>query len=130
MKSVYYYLDLAIQTAKRGDDDRRYLLGAVGIRADGVLVRSSNGAPARPTMDTHAEARISRKLDFGSIVFVARVLKLDGSLAMARPCKACLRRLLSRRISKVYYTINSSEFGWIDFDRNTENKKKGTAFAV
>jgi len=61
---------------------------------------------------SHAEARVTRKLDGGSVVFVARVLR-DGGFALAHPCKHCLRVMRSRGVAKVFYSIDNDTFGRI-----------------
>lgn len=70
------------------DDLRTYRVAAVGIRSDGTVVRARNESTVIPTGGAHAEARLVRKLDRGSKVFVVRVRK-DGTLAMAKPCSKC-----------------------------------------
>lgn len=101
---------------------QEHYLGAVGIRADGAIVTATNKAVRVPTpnghvpdraWNTHAEARLCRKLDAGAIVLVARV-RSDG-WAMARPCPGCLRLLRGRRVARVYFTIGPDEYGVIDF---------------
>lgn len=95
-----------------------YLLAAVGVRADGTRVQASNKAVRAVTMpgqrpdrlwNTHAEMRLCRKLDGGSIVFVARVLK-DGAWAMARPCVACMNRLRQQHVIAVFFTTAPGEY--------------------
>lgn len=99
-----------------GQENRKFSLGAIGVRADGVKVFATNGgiAGAR-TPSAHAESRIARKVDVGSVVYVARTLK-DGTVAMARPCKACQLAMKHRGVSKCYYTISETEYGVICFD--------------
>jgi|GEM_PF-1741431 tRNA(Arg) A34 adenosine deaminase TadA len=102
-----------------GDRDRRvdqrtFLLGAIGLRNDDVLVSSRN-VPGRDVVpDHHAEARLSRKLTPGSTVWVARVARRDGSWAMARPCPGCEIRLRSSGVKRVVYTIGPNEWGVMD----------------
>lgn len=105
------YLALAASCAPaHGEDRRTFLLGAVGVRSDGVVVKSRNGSYRERCPAGHAEARLSRKLDVGSTVFVARILR-SGGLALAAPCKDCRRSLRSRGVRHVYYTIDSDTFG-------------------
>lgn len=81
---------------------------------DGARVQATNGGMAGcrcPSM--HAECRLARKLDYGSVVYVARTLK-SGEIAMARPCVRCYAVLKAKGVSRIYYTINDSEFGVID----------------
>jgi tRNA(Arg) A34 adenosine deaminase TadA len=94
-------------------DKRTFRLGAVGLRSDGVLVSALNGPTRVPCPDAHAEARLISKLSSESTVWVARVIA-DGKLAMARPCKFCMCRLRSKRVSRIVYTISDDEYGVID----------------
>lgn len=104
------------------EDQRNFWLGAVGIRNDGAIVTSRNGAAEfhRSVKDyqlmpnSHAEGRCLRKLGKRGIMYVARVSRQDQSLKMARPCPMCQVRIRSAQIEKVYYTINDHEYGlWI-----------------
>lgn len=113
---------MAALTATKRDDERSFLLGAVGIRYDGVLVKSVNASSFHPVRTGHAEARLCKKLDVGSVVYVVRVKLLDGSLAIARPCKACQKILRSTGVSKVYYSISNSEYGVMTFNGNASTR--------
>lgn len=100
-------------------DYRDFWFGCIGIREDGVMVSSKNGAASfRTTIksyqllpSSHAEGRVLRKLGKGGIIFVARVSKKDRSLVMARPCGMCQTRLRAYKVNKVYYTINDNQYG-------------------
>lgn len=91
-------------------DDRRFYIGAIGLRSDGTKVKACNGNPKEPTRQHHCEFRLSRKLDRGGTVYVARTLA-DGRLGMARPCEDCEKALRYRGVTKVFYTISDSEYG-------------------
>lgn len=101
------------------NDLRDFWLGCVGIRQDGAIVHSKNGAIKYSTSvenyqlvpSSHAEGRVLRKLGKCGIVFVSRVAKRDGSLAMARPCPMCQIRLRAFQTQKVFYTINQTQYG-------------------
>jgi tRNA(Arg) A34 adenosine deaminase TadA len=106
-------LERAVGIAMSGKP-RRFLLGALGRRTDGTFVVSTNGGqPNERTFSAHAEARIVRKLDDGSTIWVARVLK-DGTVSMARPCPRCHKLMSARGIRTVFYTISETEYGRID----------------
>jgi cytidine deaminase len=92
-------------------DNRSFLLGAVGLRKDGVLVTARNIAATDVTPEAHAEARLCRKMTHDSIVWVARVGRADSSWALARPCDSCRRRMKSAGVRKVVYTIAPNEWG-------------------
>jgi hypothetical protein len=105
----------AASTAISTKDIRTFLLGAVGLRADGVFVSSRNIPAPEATFDRnhHAETRLARKLTPGSTVWVARVSRKDGSWAMAKPCRGCERRLRAAGVARIVYTIGPSEWGVI-----------------
>lgn len=66
-------------------------------------------------MRNHAEARLVRKLDHGSTVYVARTRRDDGRIAIAKPCPRCEASLKHRGVLKCYYTINENEWGCLEF---------------
>lgn len=110
MNHIKKMLAQAAVVSRLKRDDRHYYIGAIGIRSDGTKVRSCNGNPKEPTREHHCEFRLSRKLDKGGTVFVARTLA-DGSSGMARPCAGCEKALRSRGVCRVYYTISDDEYG-------------------
>lgn len=114
MAKIWYYLNLAGKTATKNGKShkKRYHLGAVAIRKDGAVVVSQNGATKQPNQEVHAEAKVLRKAGTDALLFVARVGR-DGRTKMARPCPRCLTEIKNRRVKKVYYTINSQEYGCI-----------------
>ena len=98
--------------ALRGDKviRRQYRLGAVGIRHDGTVVTSNNVPCAHPERAAHAEARLVRKLDWGSEVYIVRILR-NGRMASARPCENCQSALRLRGVKTCHYSINDTEWG-------------------
>lgn len=100
------------------NDMRNFYLGAIGIRKDGVLVSAKNGAVQSSDVElyqtiptSHAECRALRKMGYGGILYVSRIAKGNGKLAMARPCETCQVHIRSMRVKKVYYSINSECYG-------------------
>jgi len=107
------YFRLARQTATRGDTKearRQFRLGAVGIRNDGTIVTSSNLPVRQPDGYAHAEARLVRKLDWDSEVFVVRITR-NGLMANSRPCLHCQATMRLRGVKQVFYSISETEFG-------------------
>ena len=105
-------MEIAGRTAtKRDHDARDYWLGAVGVRGDGVIVMSANGPAPDKTREVHAEYRLSKKLDYGATVYVARVRMVDGKFGKARPCADCQNALRAKKVKKVFYTLGPDEFG-------------------
>lgn len=107
-------LERAIGLSFTGSEERKYKFGAICERTDGAVVTATNGGVAgERTPAAHAESRISRKADVGSIVYVARTLRGSGAVALARPCARCVSALKNRGVSKCYYTITAYEYGCI-----------------
>ena len=97
--------DIAIK-----DDCRQYRFGAVGIRKDGTIVYSRNIPTRCPEPKAHAESRVARKLDRGSVIYVVRIDR-KGNLTTARPCKSCQKIMKSKGIRKCFYSISNKEYG-------------------
>jgi hypothetical protein len=113
-RKIFNYFEIAARTALSKEDCRAFLLGAVGIRSDGTMVRALNSAVEFPDRRVHAEFRVARKLDQGATVYVARVRFDSFEFGMARPCTHCRQLLASKRVVRVYYTINSFQYGvWL-----------------
>jgi len=111
---VFSYLEIAAKLASKGSDKRSYYLGAVGARSDGAIVSSVNIPTRDKEPNAHAEYRLSKKLDNGSTVYVARILKATGDFKMSRPCSSCMIAMKNAGVTRVYYTIAPNEFGIID----------------
>ena len=116
-RDVFKRFKQAASVAVSRDDIRTFLLGAVGIRSDGALVRARNESTTKPEKSAHAEARLARRLNVGSVVYVVRVSRLDGSYTLARPCDNCMRVLQNRGVKTIYYSISPCEYGVIDLAR-------------
>jgi tRNA(Arg) A34 adenosine deaminase TadA len=117
MSKVDRYFRLAKTIAIKGDAyvvRRHYRLGAVGIRTDGAIVTADNVPVRQPHARSHAEARLTRKLNRGSEVFIVRVLR-SGLLSNAHPCAKCQKAMRLRGIRRVYYSISDDEYGVINF---------------
>ena len=109
-----YMHQAAVFTQKRRDDGRKFLIGAVGIRSDGVVVSARNSPAADRTPEVHAESRLCGKLTPDSVVYVVRVAK-DGSFAMAKPCKACEIKLKAAGVRRAYFTNFLGQIDFISF---------------
>jgi tRNA(Arg) A34 adenosine deaminase TadA len=102
-------------------DARSFWLGCIGVRNDGKIVFSKNGAVYSTSIvdyqlipNSHAEGRVLRKMDWGGTLYVARVKKIDGTLACSAPCSMCAIRIKAKGIKKVFYTINNFQYGLWD----------------
>jgi len=110
LRRIFNYFEIAARIASKNRGCRRYLVGAIGIRNDGTMVTAFNGSDHQPNREIHAEYRLCKKLDYDAVVYVARVRVGDGTFAMAKPCKDCQKALKSKKVKKVYYTINDDEY--------------------
>lgn len=128
-------LKLAAKYSSPNQNDQRiYSLGAVGVRDDGRIVHARNEAVFdtytgskrsicsvhKRFPESHAEARLTKKLGLGGTVYVARVARCNQELAMARPCESCQSILKAFRVNKVYYSISQNEWGMWDPAKNTD----------
>jgi len=112
LNRVNRYFRLAKVVAEKGDskDARRHFrFGAVGVRTDGAVVTASNVPVRGPERRAHAEVRVTRKLNFASVVYVVRILR-NGRLANARPCSKCQAAMQQRGVI-CYYSISENEYG-------------------
>lgn len=117
MNKTQKYFNIAKKSAESGDSkdaDRKFRIGAVGIRREGTIVVSNNISTRTPHRGAHAESRLTKKLNSGSVVYVVRIAR-DYRFLNARPCNKCKQSMALRGISRCYYTISDNEYGIIDF---------------
>lgn len=112
-KMLMIAAEAALSSAEK-IDNRENLLGAVGIRNDGVIVSSRNVSARNISPTHHAETRLLRKLTPDSVVWVARVSKQSGSWALSKPCKKCQASLRNKGVKRIVYTIGPNEWGVMD----------------
>jgi tRNA(Arg) A34 adenosine deaminase TadA len=110
MKNPRKLLNLAAKFARLYKDNRTFALGAVALRSDDVMVSAYNGNPCLPEPRAHCEVRLIRKLDYGAVVYLARVTK-NGQWANSKPCANCERALRRAKVKKVFYTSGPNEWG-------------------
>lgn len=110
MSYVWRMLQEAAIVSRLKRDDRRFYIGAIGLRSDGTRIIAWNGNPKEPTRQHHCEFRLARKADVGTVIYLARTLH-GGSLGPSMPCRACQKVLRFRGVHKVYYTIDSDTYG-------------------
>lgn len=107
-------------------DNRGFLHGCVGIREDGAVVYSRNGAVKYTSTiehyqlipNSHAEGRVLRKLGKGGIIYVARISKKDGTLTTSAPCAMCSIRIKAFKVRKVFYSLNQTQYGVWDVKKD------------
>ena len=117
MSIIDQHFRRAKEVALKGDTkeaNRRYRLGAVGVRTDGAIVTANNIPIRSPNPDAHAEARLCRKLNWGSTIYVVRILR-DGLMGLARPCRDCQATMRLRGVKRCYYSIDNNEYGVLVF---------------
>jgi tRNA(Arg) A34 adenosine deaminase TadA len=114
-RKIFSYFEIAARTATSQENNRHFLLGAIAIRKDGTMVRALNSPTEDPKREVHAEFKLCRKIDSGATVYVARVRIMDGAFAMAKPCPSCMKLLISKRVSRIYFTTGNNEFDSIKF---------------
>ena len=117
MNKIRRFFDRAKEVAEHGDSKdamRRYRLGAIGVRDDGVIVSASNISTRGPHPHAHSEVRLTKKLNVGSIVYVVRITR-DGKLCSARPCHYCRTTMKMRGVKRCFYSINEQEYGVIEW---------------
>lgn len=114
-------LETAIEIARAslGRTGKGFTLAAVGIRSDGATVLSVNGWNTDVEPKHHAEGRVSRKLDVGSTLYVARIKK-NGTVAMSKPCPACQVLLRARGVTWVHFTIDEESWGTLNLKTGLE----------
>ena len=116
MPTIKSYLTMAARVAETKADARTFVIGAVAVRNDGVIVSAYNGPVVYPTADAHAEYRLMRKTGFCSVVYVARVTKGRKHWALAKPCATCQAILKSHRVKKVYFTVEPGQWDILSFE--------------
>jgi tRNA(Arg) A34 adenosine deaminase TadA len=105
-------LNLAIEIAGRCKDKKEWYLACVAKRADGAIVYSVNHSVVNQKIpEHHAEARVLRKCDFGSVLYVARVFKDRITVANSAPCNFCQNFIKNMGVKKVYFTIGQNSHG-------------------
>ncbi len=119
MKIDKYFIE-AVKIALLHDTNKRWMHAAIGIRKDGAIVYARNGGQniaisERTPKLAHAEARLCRKLDKGApLVIVVRV-DSQGRMKMSKPCKACQQVLKNKKVRRVMWSANSSDYDQMIF---------------
>lgn len=117
-RKIWNYFKVAGELATARKDRRAFLLGCIGKRSDGAMVKSINSPTAYPIRQGHAEYKVCRKLDYGAEIYVARVRIVDGEFGMSMPCPNCSKYIQTMGVNRVYYTINSSKYGIWDVKKD------------
>lgn len=118
---LHLLLEAAKIATNSGDRGRCFLLGAIGVRQDQAIVRAHNGMVYIPQPSAHAERRCLKKAGYGCTIYVARIVKLNGSLGLARPCNNCWLAMQRQGVVRCYYTISNTEYGVITFGQNKDS---------
>lgn len=118
------YLDLALKVALRCPYENRYRLGCVIVqRGVPVSIGWNNEHKTHPRASKynfqrlHAELSaligVEHSLLHRATAYVARPRKISRT-GLARPCPLCEQELFQSGISRIYYTTNNDDIGWID----------------
>ena len=132
--TVIRYLHKAKQMCMESQS-KRFRIGAVLVYGNNIIAKGCNIDKTNPLqykynkyrnfrkMDVlnngviHAEMNCLCKIRFLDIdyskvkIFICRI-KRDGTIALAKPCKACQMAMRDYGITEIYYTDNMSEKGW------------------
>ena len=109
MRTIDTMKHVTVRAALRCPTDQRYLIGAAGLRADDAIVHAHNTSRGLFSSDTHAEARLLRRLGSDApIVVVVRWLH-SCRLVLAASCRGCAARLRARGVHTVWFTTDD---GW------------------
>ena len=112
-------LKLAIDLACQSKDEKSFYFCCAAKRSDGPLVFSVNhNVSSQKIPQHHAEARVLRKCNYGSVLYVARVLKDRKTLAIAKPCIFCQNFIKNKGVKKVYFTIDNRRYGLWKINNN------------
>lgn len=126
------------------DFKKNFWLASIGIRFDGCEVSSRNAIvnvgniswntsdqfskipPYMKIAKSHSEVRCVSKMDQCGTLFVVRISKEPNiktgifDFKMACPCDICSMIIKSKKISRVYYTINNDQYGIRDIDSDND----------
>jgi len=96
----------------------RIHVGAAISRGGNLIAVGYNQSKSHPMVDTfhlHAEASaiISRRYNSDSLVnstiWVYREIA-DGTPALAKPCKSCMRLIIAAGVKKIFYTTSKPPY--------------------
>lgn len=119
-RKIFNFFEMAARAATSKNDRRAFFIGAIGIRSDGTVVKAFNSPAENRNRCIHAEYRLSKKLDYDADVYIARVRMDDYEFGMARPCISCQKTLRTKKVRRIYYTIDKNRYGMINFNDNLE----------
>lgn len=105
-------LQKAIKIAGACKDNKPWYMACVAKRSDGAIVSSVNHSFfGEKVPQHHAEARVLKKCDHGSVLYVARVLKDRVTVANSMPCPYCQSYIKNMEVKLVYFTISPGLYG-------------------
>lgn len=115
--AIWSFFHEASSFSIKNIDERTFFIGALAKRKDGAIVIARNNCNKVPMPMAHAEARLSKKIDLKSIVFVCRTSKIYDTphFALAKPCASCYTILKNKGVKRVYYTISENQYDYFDF---------------
>jgi len=116
------FFEIATEQAESSTQGN-FRMGALLVRGKNIIRRATNHrvkshplkAMMYPTRGSGLHAEVALLRGFrpydvaGSDVYVVRVLA-DGARALAKPCDPCANYMRDLGISRVFYSVNDSEF--------------------
>ena len=116
-----YYMNIAIQEAKKSEKSGDIPIGAVIVCDNKIIAKSHNTKEKKQSVIGHAEINVITKANkkIGSY-------RLDGATLYVtkEPCLMCMGTILSARIAKVVFGAKDLRFGTMDLatDNNFNHK--------
>lgn len=121
-------LNLASILAEESNHSQWHL-GSVITRGGSVLSRgvSKPRNPVEIVDGMHSGCSVHAEKDAlaqcanpkGATIFVARLTPGHRTLAMARPCNACMASIIEAKVKRVVYSMNEEEYGTINISKMT-----------
>lgn len=118
------YMDIALKEAMKAYNNGDVPIGAVIVKNNKIISKAHNTKQIKNQAINHAEILAIKK--------ACKKLKtwhLDGCelYVTLEPCLMCCGAIIQSRISKVYYSIESPKFGYIEsIDHIFNNKNNHT----
>lgn len=119
MSYVNRHKKLAVKLAEQNQN--KFKLGAVLAKGGRVISTGINLNRTHPLAQRYSKKPIGyhaelaaclrgREMTQGCTIYICRVLKKDGKLAMAKPCPCCTQILQLFGVDRIYYTAKDGSW--------------------
>ena len=117
------YMDLAFKEARKAFQQNEVPIGAILVKNGEIIAKSHNKKEKKMCCLEHAELNVikkaSKKLKNWRLEDCDLYVTLD-------PCMMCCGAIIQSRIKKIYYSIESTKFGYIEsldkiFEKNNNH---------